>query len=268
MKSPENSRQIADTVLAHFRHGIPTKRSIRRMFSLLVEYVDFEAATLYLTKPGEQELIQVASLGKPVNPLGFLRFSKGEGLAGWVARQRRPVRFPGKDPLADSVSEHHDTYFMVPLLTGDRSIGMLCFGHKASDAFDHEQQKILETVAARFAEIIVAFIPSEDDLNDRIGGKHAIEALAGIHRLVEEVSSETLGPISVIIGHARIMALEAEQLPASIRKSIKLIEQAARQISLTTNKLKKIDRIAAMYSSGTESVDNTKDVQPSEVVRC
>jgi PAS domain S-box-containing protein len=130
---------------------------------LVVDAVEAERASILMLDSGSDKLIYRAALGADEKlPLGGVttRFSRGEGLAGWVMEQREAVIVPDvrEDPRwIESRSGREQRYrsaLAVPLVVSDEVLGALLLFHTQPDHFEEGHLFLVETAAIQVAHAI------------------------------------------------------------------------------------------------------------------
>ena len=143
---------------------------LNRALKLVVEAVGAERAAILMLEPVTSadyversgRLICRAALGTEVKlpPSGLpTRFSRGVGLADWVAKHREAVIVPDvlQDPRWVEQREGAQTYrsaLAVPLRTGDEVQGALLLFHNQPGHFDEDHLLLVETAAIQVAHAI------------------------------------------------------------------------------------------------------------------
>lgn len=122
---------------------------------MMVTMLDTDTCSLFLLDEASQTLSLKASRGvDPSSPLAHLSLRLGEGAAGWCAQHRKPI-------IIDDVSqddrfafgqgaEHITTSLMcVPLLHGEKVIGVITVGSVTPRQFTDEELKLTYIIASR-----------------------------------------------------------------------------------------------------------------------
>ncbi len=238
------------------REKPPGKNTINEVLELIAGIIPLDAATLYLIDRNKDRLEKIASHGADVNVHEFVQFGKGDGLSGWVARQKTPLILQGREPHEDTIGNHHDSIMILPLMVLDDLIGVLCCGSRERRAFDANRQKLMEVVADQVAismerimyqrklesknhQLTKAQMELEEAQTQLINQ----EKLKAVCQLAATVNHEINNPLSIIIGNAQIIELEASGLPEKVTQQVQAIVDGAKRISLITHKLLKIDRL-------------------------
>ena len=129
---------------------------------LVVAAVGAERASILMLDVESEKLIYRAGLGPGVKlPHGGrpTRFSRGEGLAGWVVEHRQAAIVPDVrlDPRWVEQQERERIYcsaLAVPLLAGDEVLGALLLFHSQPGHFNEDHLVLVETAAIQVAQSI------------------------------------------------------------------------------------------------------------------
>src|SRR5437016_5387940 len=125
--------------------------------TLASEVVRAEAGSLLLMDQTTGELYFDVALGEKGDALQQIRLKKGEGIAGWVAENRKPtiVNDVAKDPRwtrkADKTSQFQTKAILaVPMQAREKLIGVMEAINRADGSpFDEQDVQMLETFAAQ-----------------------------------------------------------------------------------------------------------------------
>jgi len=137
-------------------------RVLNRALELVMEAGGAERAAILMLEPESGRLIHRAALGTGVKlPFGGVptRFSRGEGLAGWVVEHRKAVIVPDirQDPRwvesQDREREYHSA-LAVPLLVGEEVLGVLLLFHAQPDRFSEDHLLLVEAAVIQIANAI------------------------------------------------------------------------------------------------------------------
>ncbi len=126
---------------------------------LASEVVHAEAGSLLLMDQSSGELYFDVALGDKGGALQQIRLKKGEGIAGWVADNRKPavVNDVANDPRwtqkADKKTKFQTRAILaVPMLMKDKLIGVMeAINHADGSPFTDQDVQMLETFAAQAA---------------------------------------------------------------------------------------------------------------------
>ncbi len=130
---------------------------------LVVDAVGAEQASILMIDSDSDRLIYRAALGIDKKlPIGGIptRFSSGEGLAGWVVKNRQAVIIPDirQDPRwiesPDKRERKYRSSLAVPLMVSDDVMGVLLLFHSRVDHFDEPHLLLVETAVIQVANAV------------------------------------------------------------------------------------------------------------------
>jgi diguanylate cyclase (GGDEF)-like protein len=172
--------------------------------SKLTEIVPFSACALFLYSESTDTLQCRFATGVDADVLERLSVRNGQGLSGWVARNRRPLvnARPGAE-LEAAGSDRQTSLqsaLVCPLIVHDRFIGTLAVYHTEPSFYRDDHRRLLDRVCEQAAAVIhnsVVFEQTqEDSLTDLLTGLpntrfmflHLSRELARADRLKAEVT--------------------------------------------------------------------------------
>jgi diguanylate cyclase (GGDEF)-like protein/putative nucleotidyltransferase with HDIG domain len=173
--------------------------------SKLSPIVPFSSCALFLNDDQEGSVSCRFATGVDAEIMQRLTIPNGHGLAGWVARNRRPLvnGWPGADLEAAGLSPDLTTLqsaLVCPLLFNDRLIGTIAVYHTSLSAYSDDHRRLLDRISEQAAAVIFNSIvfeqTQEDSLTDPLTGlpntrfmlMHLTRELARADRLKSEVA--------------------------------------------------------------------------------
>ena len=173
--------------------------------SKLSSLVPFSACGLFLYNEESETLRCRFATGVEADVLSTMTVRSGQGLTGWVARNRRPLvnARPSADFEAAGLSTHTTSLqsaLVAPLVFNDRFIGTLAVYHAQSDFYSDDHRRLLDRVSEQASAVIHNSIvfeqTQEDSLTDALTGlpntrymfMHLSRELARAERLKSEVA--------------------------------------------------------------------------------
>ena len=173
--------------------------------SKLSSLVPFSSCALYLSDDQEEVLHCRFATGYEADAISTLTVRSGQGLTGWVARNRRTLvnARPSADFEAAGLTAHAtilQSALVAPLVFNDRFIGTLAVYHSQSDFYTDDHRRLLDRVSEQAAAVIHNSIVFEqtqsDSLTDALTGlpntrymfMHLSRELARAERLKSEVA--------------------------------------------------------------------------------
>ncbi len=163
----EKERHRAEALL-HFNTELSASLDLDHVMAstlqALSNFVDAKHITILISRPNENELIRVASLGYahiPGSKGSPLPFKKNEGLSGWIMQHREAVliddvqsdpRWIPYRPRADeSTFIPHRSAIGVPLMSGAEALGCMLLFHPEAGHFSQDQLELVQVAANQVA---------------------------------------------------------------------------------------------------------------------
>jgi len=173
--------------------------------SKLTNLVPFSSCALFLYDEPDDLLRCRFATGAESDVLGSITIRAGQGLAGWVARNRRPLvnARPSADFEAAGISQPVTwlkSALVAPLVFNERFIGTLAVYHAEADFYTDDHRRLLDRVSEQAAAVIHNSIvfeqTQEDSLTDPLTGLpntrfmflHLSRELARAERMKSEVA--------------------------------------------------------------------------------
>jgi transcriptional regulator with GAF, ATPase, and Fis domain len=122
------------------------KKVFERMLNLIGKSVEFSRASLFVLDKTSKRMQEVASVGRTVDLIDFVRFDAGSGLSAWVAKEKRPVLLSSLHRRRGG--ETMKSFLAVPLTLNDELFGVMNLGHIRPHAFDPSDLQFLQLVSA------------------------------------------------------------------------------------------------------------------------
>jgi diguanylate cyclase (GGDEF)-like protein/putative nucleotidyltransferase with HDIG domain len=172
--------------------------------SKLANLVPFSACALFVYSEQTDSLSCRFATGTDSELVQQLTLRNGQGLTGWVARNRRPL--VNARPSADIEAMNSDaptelqSALVCPLIVGDSFIGTLAVYHVEPSFYRDDHRRLLDRVCEQAAAVIQNAIvfeqTQEDSLTDPLTGlpntrfmfMHLTRELARAERLQSELS--------------------------------------------------------------------------------
>ncbi len=185
-----------------------TKLAVADMMALisskLSTLVPFSACALFLYSPSREQLQCRFASGTDSELIQQLTLRSGQGLTGWVARNRRPLvnARPGTDleAMGSKAPTVLQSALVCPLVFNDRLIGTLGVYHTEPSFYHEDHARLLDRVCEQAAAVINNAIvfeqTQEDSLTDPLTAlpntrslfQHLARELARAERHKSEVS--------------------------------------------------------------------------------
>jgi signal transduction protein with GAF and PtsI domain len=119
--------------------------------SMVVEFMDCDSCLLYLQHAGE--LVLCASNNPQPDTIGRVRLKMGEGLTGWVARERRLLSISKEsylDPrfkrFTDLPEDTYESFLSAPVIARNRVTGVINAQHRQPHFHTGGEMELLTTI--------------------------------------------------------------------------------------------------------------------------
>jgi len=125
--------------------------ALQGVVSLVVEFMECDSCLLYLLQ--SQELVLCASNNPQPDTIGKVRLRLGEGLTGWVARERRLLSLSREsylDPrfklFTDLPEDTYEAFLSAPVIVRNRVAGVINVQHREPHFHTGGEMELLTTV--------------------------------------------------------------------------------------------------------------------------
>ena len=127
------------------------RKALDQVVSMVVEFMDSDSCLLYLLDG--KELVLCASNNPQPDTIGQLRLKLGEGLTGWVARERRSLSI-SREAYADSrfklftdlPEDSYEAFLSAPVSMRGRVVGVINVQHREPHTHTGGEMELLNTV--------------------------------------------------------------------------------------------------------------------------
>jgi signal transduction protein with GAF and PtsI domain len=125
--------------------------ALQSVVSLVVAFTNSDSCLLYLLQ--DKELVLCASNNPQPDTIGNVRLKLGEGLTGWVARERRLLSISREaytDPrfkrFTDLPEDTFEAFLSAPIIIRNRVAGVINVQHRDPHAHTGGEMELLTTV--------------------------------------------------------------------------------------------------------------------------
>ncbi len=152
----EKSREVdvLHRITESISNTLDLEAVLRHIVDIVVEVTKADACLLYLLSEGHDELILRASKNPHPKLIGRITIGMGEGITGWVARERTRVVIPNSasdDPrfkfFHNLPEDRYQAFVSVPILTKQEVVGVINVQHKRSRRYRPDELALLSTIA-------------------------------------------------------------------------------------------------------------------------
>jgi transcriptional regulator with GAF, ATPase, and Fis domain len=238
------------------------KKVFERMLNLIGKAVECSQASLFLLDKKTNRMEEVASVGRKVDLIDFVRFDKGKGLSAWVAKEKRPVLLSNLHRKRSGGTPR--SFLAIPLTLNGEVFGVMNLSHTRAHAFEREEVKFLTRISVPVAlslermfsrlelERLEKELRHEREQTAQLKEKlRHVESIIPTSRLLEGLNEKIRTPLSTIAENAQFLLnnLSTRQKEKSrqsgksfnheFKRSLKEIKTEVNQVARTTEKLLK-----------------------------
>ncbi len=138
--------------------ALASEEMLQSIAEIAMRITETEICHIFLFDENREELVLRAATGDDRRFVGEIRLKLGEGIVGWVARERRPVAVPRqayKDhrfKLYPQLNEEqYESMLAVPLIGNNEVIGVISVRTRKPKAYKQEQIRLLSGIASHLA---------------------------------------------------------------------------------------------------------------------
>ncbi len=119
----------------------------------LREVVRYDAGGIYLVDPEASHIVALTTRGYDPEAERRVELKFGEGIVGWVAKHQDAVIVPdvSRDERYLAVRESTQSEVVVPLMAGERIVGIINLESDRLDAFTEEHVNLIKTFGSQAA---------------------------------------------------------------------------------------------------------------------
>jgi transcriptional regulator with GAF, ATPase, and Fis domain len=186
------------------------------MLNLIGRSVEFSHASLFLLDRKTGQMREVASVGKKVDLIDFVRFEAGAGLSSWVAKEKRPIVLSNLHRKRGG--EKIKSFLAMPLLLDQEAFGVMNLCHGVAHAFEPDDVHFLSLISQPVALCLErAFYHSEVERLEgeleqaRQRAEELREEIARVEReiptsqLLENMKQKITAPLGSVAENARFL---------------------------------------------------------------
>jgi uroporphyrinogen-III synthase len=175
----------------------PLRGVLRRIIEFVVSIVNCDSCFVYVLEG--DELVLRASKNPHPEEVDYLRLGLGEGITGWVAKNRQPVavaRNAFQDPRFQFFNElpedRYEAFLSVPILCRGRLVGVINLQHREPHSYTRREIRLLSTIGFFVgAEIEMARLEEKSsELSEELAARKIVERAKGILQRESKVTEE------------------------------------------------------------------------------
>jgi signal transduction protein with GAF and PtsI domain len=151
LEDTERQLRLLQKISRFMSREVTLASALDGVVSLVVEFMACDSCLLYLLQ--DRELVLCASNNPQPETIGRVRLKLGEGLTGWVARERRLLSISKEaylDPrfklFTDLPEDSYDAFLSAPVTVHNKVVGVINVQHRAPHFHSGGEMELLNTV--------------------------------------------------------------------------------------------------------------------------
>ncbi|HEY7559815.1 MAG TPA: phosphoenolpyruvate--protein phosphotransferase [Candidatus Binatia bacterium] len=152
---------ILEDISTLITHSHDVQETLDNIVTIVAERMGTEVCSIYIYDQRRSRLTLSATMGLDKESVGKVSMGIGEGLTGLVIEQMKPVMV--EDTLAhprykyfpETHEEHFHSFLGVPIIEKKTPLGVLVVQTSRRRRFAHDEIRLLTTISAQVASIIV-----------------------------------------------------------------------------------------------------------------
>ncbi len=160
LQRTEQQLMVLQKISSLMVRKLSLREVLQSIVKLVIDAMHGDACLLYLIDA--RELVLCASDRPHPSEIGRIRLKIGEGLTGWVAKERRMVaisREASKDPrfrfFHDLPEDTFEAFLSVPVISRDEVVGVINVQHRQPHTHSGAEMEMLRTVGEQVGCVIV-----------------------------------------------------------------------------------------------------------------
>ena len=144
--------------------------ALQQVVFAVVEFMECDSCLLYLMQ-GQELILCASNTPKPEN-IGRVRLQMGQGLTGWVARERRLLAVSREaylDPrfklFSDLPEDTFHAFLSAPIIARNRVMGVINVQHREAHAHTGGEMEMLTTTGEVVAGIVALALMDPSQLS-------------------------------------------------------------------------------------------------------
>ena len=151
LETTEKELRLVQKISRLMSREIHLADALESIVSLVVEFMQCDSCLLYLLQ--DSELVLCTSNTRRPDTIGRVRLRLGEGLTGWVARERRLLSVSREaylDPrfklFSDLPEDTYEAFLSAPILLRNRVLGVINVQHRDPHFHTGGEMELLTTI--------------------------------------------------------------------------------------------------------------------------
>lgn len=169
LEGTEHQLRLVQRISRFVARDVSLPDALQEVVELVVEFMQCDSCLLYLLH--NQELVLCASNNPQPDTIGTVRLKLGEGLTGWVARERRLLSISREaylDPrfklFTDLPEDAYEAFLSAPVIARGRVTGVINVQHRETHFHTGDEMELLTTVGEQVGALVALSVLNEPAL--------------------------------------------------------------------------------------------------------
>jgi len=152
--NPKEENKILRKITETISCNLNLEEVLKQIIEIVTQVTKGDASLLYLFDDSREELILRASKNPHPKMLGKIKLKFGEGITGWVAKEKKPVAISknaSEDPrfkfFHNLPEDKYQAFLSVPIICRNEVIGVMNVQHKQPHEYNSNEVILLSTIA-------------------------------------------------------------------------------------------------------------------------
>lgn len=169
LQQKDKELEILHQIAYYISSDLQLDDILRNIVEIASSLTSADSCMIYIYDRKKKELILKASMNPDPKIMGKIRLKIGEGVTGWVAKEKQPVvltnesyndtRFKSFTQLPE---DKYEALLSVPILTKNEITGVINIRHRHSHEYPEYQVNLLFTVAKYLGSAVQNAISSDE----------------------------------------------------------------------------------------------------------
>jgi uroporphyrinogen-III synthase len=159
LEGTEHQLRLVQRISRFMAREVSLPDALQGVVELVVEFMQCDSCLLYLLD--DQELVLCASNNPQPDTIGTVRLKLGEGLTGWVARERRLLSISREaylDPrfklFTDLPEDAYEAFLSAPVIARSRVTGVINVQHREMHFHTGDEMELLTMVGEQVGALV------------------------------------------------------------------------------------------------------------------
>lgn len=134
---------------------------LERIVEIAINITEADSCLIYLYDAQKEELVLRASKNPHPKVLGKIKLKIGEGITGWVAKEKKPLVISSgamKDPrfkfFQSLPEDRFEAFLSIPVVAKNEIVGVINLQHKEKHSYPSAEVNLLATIAGYLGSAI------------------------------------------------------------------------------------------------------------------